>query len=77
MDQKGYRMVHENFHPPVGTLATHYKDVRLMLALAAQLDCPVPLLSLNAQALASEISKGRGDWDSSDIIMFYKELANL
>jgi 3-hydroxyisobutyrate dehydrogenase-like beta-hydroxyacid dehydrogenase len=77
MDQKGYRMVHEQFSPPAGTLATHYKDVRLMLALGAQLDCPLPLLSLNAQALASEISKGRGEWDSSDIIMFYKALANL
>lgn len=77
MDQKGYRMVREQFLPPIGTLATHYKDVRLMLELGAQLDCPLPLLSLNAQALASEISKGRGHWDSSDIVMFYKELANL
>lgn len=77
MDQKGYRMVRENFLPPIGTLATHYKDVRLMLELGARLDCPLPLLSFNAQALASEISKGRGHRDSSDIIMFYKELANL
>lgn len=74
MDQKGDRMVQQNFLPPIGTLATHYKDVRLMLQLGAQLDCPLPLLSLNAQALASEISKGRGHWDSSDIIMFYNAL---
>ena len=47
------------------------------VALAAKLDCPVPLLSLNAQALASEISKGRGGWDTSDIISFYNELANI
>jgi 2-hydroxy-3-oxopropionate reductase len=77
MDQKGYRMVHKNFQPPAGHMSVHYKDVRLMLALGASLDCPLPLLALNAQALASEISKGRGDWDSSDIIMFYKELANI
>ena len=77
MDQKGYRMVREQFLPPIGTLATHYKDVRLMLDLGARLDCPLPLLSLNAQALASEIAKGRGDWDSSEIIMFYKALAHL
>jgi 3-hydroxyisobutyrate dehydrogenase-like beta-hydroxyacid dehydrogenase len=74
MDQKGDRMVQQNFLPPIGTLATHYKDVRLMLQLGAQLDCPLPLLSLNVQALASEISKGRGHWDSSDIIMFYNGL---
>jgi 3-hydroxyisobutyrate dehydrogenase-like beta-hydroxyacid dehydrogenase len=77
MDQKGYRMVNQNFLPPIGHLSIHYKDVRLMLGLGASLDCPLPLLSLNAQALASEISKGRGEWDSSAIIMFYKELANI
>ena len=77
MDQKGYRMVNRHFVPPEGPLAMHYKDVQLMLALAAKLDCPVPLLSLNAQALASEISKGRGGWDTSDIISFYNELANI
>jgi len=77
MDQKGYRMVNRHFLPPEGQLAMHYKDVRLMLALGAKLDCPLPLLSLNAQALASEISKGRGEWDTSDIISFYNELANI
>ena len=77
MDQKGYRMVNEAFYPPIGHLSTHYKDVRLMLSYAATLDCPLPLASLNAQALASEISKGRGDRDSSAIISFYNDLANL
>lgn len=77
MDQKGYRMVKKQFLPPAGHLAIHYKDVRLMLALGAKFDCPLPLLSLDAQALASEICKGRGEWDSSDIISFYNELANI
>jgi 2-hydroxy-3-oxopropionate reductase len=77
MDQKGYRMVNKQFLPPAGHLSIHYKDVRLMLALGARLDCPLPLLSLDAQALASEISKGRGEWDSSDIISFYTDLANI
>lgn len=77
MDQKGYRMVEKRFLPPAGHLSIHYKDVRLMLALGASLDCPLPLTSLNAQALASEICKGRGEWDSSDIISFYSELANI
>ena len=77
MDQKGYRMINEAFYPPIGHMSTHYKDVRLMLSYAATLDCPLPLASINAQALASEISKGRGDRDSSAIISFYNELANL
>lgn len=77
MDQKGYRMVNEAFYPPIGHMSTHYKDVRLMLSYAATLGCPLPLASINAQALASEISKGRGDRDSSAIISFYNDLANL
>jgi 3-hydroxyisobutyrate dehydrogenase-like beta-hydroxyacid dehydrogenase len=77
MDQKGDRMVERRFLPPSGHLAIHYKDVRLMLALGARLDCPLPLLSLDAQALASEMCKGRGQWDSSDIISFYDALANI
>lgn len=77
MDQKGYRMVNKQFLPAAGKLAFYYKDVRLMLALGARLDCPLPLISLHAQALASEVSKGRSEWDSADIISFYSELANV
>ena len=77
MDQKGKYMVEENYLPPIGHLGIHYKDVRLMLDLGASLDCPLPLLAINAQALASQMSKGRGEWDSSAVMQFYKELANL
>jgi len=76
MDQKGERMVKRHFVPPEGPLGMHYKDVQLMLALGARLNCPLPLLSLNAQALASEVAKVRGEWDTSDIISYYDELAN-
>jgi 3-hydroxyisobutyrate dehydrogenase-like beta-hydroxyacid dehydrogenase len=77
MDQKGYRMVNETFFPPIGHLSTHYKDVKLILSYAASLNCPMPLASVNAQALASEMSKGRGDRDSSAIISFYNDISNL
>lgn len=75
MDQKGERMVRRQFLPPIARLAITYKDVRFMLALGAKLNCPLPLTGLNAQALASEICKGRGERDSSDIISFYDDLA--
>jgi 3-hydroxyisobutyrate dehydrogenase-like beta-hydroxyacid dehydrogenase len=75
MDQKGYRMVEKRFHPPAGKLRIYLKDVRAMLALGERLNCPLPLIGLHAQALASEVSKGRGEWDSADIISFYDELA--
>lgn len=77
MDQKGTRMVNRQFLPPAAHMAVFRKDVQLMLDLGARVNCPLPLISLHAQALASEISKGRGDWDTSDIISFYDGLANL
>jgi 2-hydroxy-3-oxopropionate reductase len=77
MDMKGERMVREAYLPAIGKQDLHLKDMRLILALGARLNCPLPLISLNAQAVASEISKGRAQWDNSGIMAFYGELANL
>ena len=77
MDQKGDRMVQRNFLKPASTLSTSYKDSRLILALGAKLDCPLPLMSLYVQALASEVSKGKTSLDPATIIDFYRDLANL
>ena len=77
MDQKGDRMVNRNFEKPASTLSTSYKDARLILALGAKVDCPLPLMSLYVQALASEVSKGKHKLDPATIISFYSDLANL
>src|ERR1035437_3458625 len=77
MDQKGLRMVNKQFLPPASRLASSYKDARLILALGATLDCPLPLISFTVQAMASEVLKGGREWDPATIITFYNELANL
>ncbi|HSQ04401.1 MAG TPA: NAD(P)-dependent oxidoreductase [Burkholderiales bacterium] len=77
MDQKGERMVQKKFLPPASRLASSYKDARLMLALGARLDCPLPLMSFTVQAMASEICKGHQDRDPATMISFYNELAGL
>ena len=77
MEQKGERMVRRNFGKPASELSTSYKDARLILGLGAKLDCPLPLMSLYVQALASEISKGRKHLDPATIIQFYSELAGI
>ncbi len=77
MDQKGERMVKRQFVPASSRIANTIKSLRLVLDMGARLDCPLPLLSLNVQALASEVSKGRSEWDSANIISFYRELANI
>ncbi len=77
MDQKGERMVTRNFEKPASRLSSSYKDARLILALGARMDCPLPLMSLTVQAMASEVSKGRKDWDPATLISFYNELAGF
>ena len=77
MDQKGQRMVDKDLLPPEGKLAFHLKDVRLMLDLGRRVNSPLILSSLHAQALETEVAKGRGEWDNADIISFYEDLANV
>jgi 2-hydroxy-3-oxopropionate reductase len=77
MDMKGSRMVDKEFLPPLGRLDIHLKDVRLMLDLGKRVNFPLILTSIMSQALASEAAKGKGEWDSSVIISFYEDLANI
>lgn len=77
MDMKGSKMVNKEFLPPEGKLAFYLKDVRLMLDLGRRVNFPLILTSINSQALASEVAKGKGEWDSSVIISFYEDLANI
>lgn len=77
METKAVRMIEKKFLPAAGKIAFHLKDVRLMLELGRRLNFPLPLTSFHAQALTAEVAKGRGDWDNTDIISFYEELANL
>ena len=76
MDMKGTKMVEADFLPAEGKLAFHLKDVRLMLDLANRRDFPLILSSMHAQALASQVAKGRGEWDNAAIIAFYKDLVS-
>jgi 2-hydroxy-3-oxopropionate reductase len=77
MEIKGAKMVEKDFLPAEGKLAFHLKDVGLILDLGRKLNFPLPLSSLHAQALTSEVAKGKGDWDNTDIISFYEDLGNL
>jgi len=77
MDMKGTKMIEQDFLPPEGKLACHLMDVPLILDLAGRLNFPLPLSSLHAQALTSQVARDRGEWDNSAIIAFYNDLANI
>ena len=75
MDMKGLKMIEEDFIPPGGTLSSHRKDVHMILELGARVNQPLFLSGVHAQALASQVAKGRGDWDISALIKFYHDLS--
>jgi 3-hydroxyisobutyrate dehydrogenase-like beta-hydroxyacid dehydrogenase len=77
MDQKGTIMIEKKFLPAEGKVSSALKDRQLMLDLGKRLSFPLPLVAIHAQALAAEVAKGRGDWDSAAIISFYEESGNL
>jgi 3-hydroxyisobutyrate dehydrogenase-like beta-hydroxyacid dehydrogenase len=74
IDMKGLKMTTADYLPAEGKLAFHLKDVRLMLDLSRQLNFPLPLCCLHAQALTSLVAKGRGEWDNAAIMSFYDDL---
>ncbi len=74
VDMKGLKMTTADFLPAEGKLAFHLKDVRLMLDLSRQLNFPLPLCCLHAQALTSLVAKGRGEWDNAAIVSFYDDI---
>lgn len=76
IDMKGQKMATGDFLPAEGKLAFHLKDVRLMLDLGRQLNFPLPLCCLHAQALTSLVAKGRGEWDNAAIMAFYDDLVS-
>ena len=76
VDMKGLKMTTTDFIPAEGKLAFHLKDVRLILDLSRQLNFPLPLSCLHAQALTSLVAKGRGEWDNAAIMSFYDDLVS-
>ena len=77
MDDRGLKMIEKDFLPPVSRMSNTLKDVQLIMDFAKRLNFPLPLLSVHGQALLSEVAKGRGEYDSSDIISFYEDLASI
>jgi 3-hydroxyisobutyrate dehydrogenase-like beta-hydroxyacid dehydrogenase len=71
MDDKGEKMLHHDFAVEA-RLSQHLKDVRLILALAAQKGAKTPLSLVHRQLLEKLEAAGYGEADNSAIIMAYE-----
>jgi 2-hydroxy-3-oxopropionate reductase len=71
MDDKGAKMLNHDFTVEA-KLSQHLKDVRLILAAAAQKRAKVPLSQVHRQLLESLEKAGYGESDNSAIVMAYE-----
>jgi 3-hydroxyisobutyrate dehydrogenase-like beta-hydroxyacid dehydrogenase len=67
MDVKGEKMLRGDFKPQA-RLSQHHKDVRLMLAAAAQAHTKLPLSETHHKILSAAEAAGLGQLDNSAII---------
>ncbi len=70
MDTKGEKMLRGDFKPQA-KLAQHLKDVRLMLAAAADTNAKLPLTEAHRQLLELAEAAGLGQLDNSAIIRVF------
>ena len=76
IDNKAPKILNRDFHP---NFATHlmYKDLGLATNIAAQLQVPVPVLSLVKEMLQMAILKGYANEDMCAVIKCYEEWAGV
>ncbi|MBX3439677.1 MAG: NAD(P)-dependent oxidoreductase, partial [Planctomycetaceae bacterium] len=71
MDTKGEKMLTRDFTPQA-RLRQHLKDVRLILAAAAEHDAKTPLSTWHAATLQTLVDHGFGDDDNSSVIRAFE-----
>lgn len=76
IDTKAPKILNRDFHPNFAT-ALMYKDLGLATNIAAQLQVPVPVLSLVKEMLQMAILKGYANEDVCSVIKCYEEWAGV
>ncbi len=71
MDVKGRKMLDGDFHVQA-RLSQHLKDVRIMLAAAAESDLALPLSEVHCRLLEQAEAAGLGELDNSAIIHVWR-----
>ena len=71
------RMVTGDWHHVLGSVAMLTKDIHLIEATAAQLQCPTPVLSSAARVYERAIEEGYGETDGASVYATYAGAAGL
>ena len=70
------RVLKREIESPVFALNLQYKDARLALELASDVEAAMPVSAVVQQLRAAVRAKGRGGWDSSAVVTVFEELNN-
>ena len=71
---RGPMMIAGEYEPPTASVEMFRKDLALIGALAASLDCPVPLLSASAQIYAAASAQGRNLQDAGSVMAVLEQM---
>jgi 3-hydroxyisobutyrate dehydrogenase-like beta-hydroxyacid dehydrogenase len=72
MDVKGHKMLEQDFTPQ-SRVAQHHKDLRIILEYAARAGQELPLARVHHKILSEAIGQGRGELDTSAVILQIRE----
>jgi putative dehydrogenase len=74
---RGPLMRDECYEPPTASIRTHLKDVSIIGAFAAALDCPLPLFTTAVQSYLAANAQGFGSLDTASVCTVLERAAGV
>jgi 3-hydroxyisobutyrate dehydrogenase len=74
---RGPLMRDSDYDHPTATIRTHLKDISIINAFAAGLECPVPLFSSASQVYFAGAARGREGQDTASVCAVLEEMAGM
>ncbi|MGH9168198.1 MAG: NAD(P)-dependent oxidoreductase [Acidimicrobiia bacterium] len=77
LEVRGPLMADQRYEEPTARVRMFKKDIQLISAFAAELDCPTPLFSASIDLYASAMSQGMGDYDAAAVCTVLERMAGI
>jgi 3-hydroxyisobutyrate dehydrogenase len=74
---RGPLMRDSSYDRPTATIRTHLKDISIIGAFAADLECPVPLFSSASQLYFAGAAQGREGQDTASVCAVLEDMAGI
>jgi putative dehydrogenase len=74
---RGPLMADRRYEEPTARVRMFKKDIQLISAFAAELDCPTPLFSTSVDLYASAMAQGMADYDAAAVCTVLERMAGI